>query len=88
LIDTPARNLARQFAENQTALQALLNTSGSKRARQLADSMPRLDIATSAPHPHAGSDPFMDDAEQLEPSGADDDVPKAEPDADGSDQAQ
>ncbi|WP_019074435.1 PIN domain-containing protein [Streptomyces hokutonensis] len=88
LFDTPAQSLARKLAANQTALQALIDAPGSKLARQLADSLPRLDIATAAPHPHAVTDTSEDDAEQLEPPGADDDVPENEPDTDGGDRAE
>ncbi|MDV7220420.1 PIN domain-containing protein [Streptomyces prunicolor] len=88
LMDSPGARFAQKAAADRAALQALLDTPGRKLARHLADSMPRLDIATAAPHPHAGSDTSEDDAEQLEPSGADDDLPEDEPGTDGSNQAE
>ncbi|SDP62345.1 hypothetical protein SAMN04487981_12948 [Streptomyces sp. cf386] len=86
LIDPPSR-FVRQLAENQAALQGLqaLLAPQMTFAQRLADSMAKLDIATTAPQPTAGDDAPDDNAEQPESPGDVGDAPTQEPDADGGD---
>ncbi|MFD8384976.1 PIN domain-containing protein [Streptomyces sp. NPDC059679] len=78
LFAPPAR-FARQLAENPAALQALMDTpmtQFAQRLAELAESMPKLDNATTAPQPTAGHDAPDADAEQMASSGDVEDVPK------------